>query len=131
MTIDEAIIHAREVANRGCTECNRDHEQLAEWLEELKDLRDKYKNVSEAYMKCNLELFRLMTERNNEKNYTDVLDVCSIRKQVLEDVKSAMYHQCFEVDNDPTMQKWDGGNWIRYKLFENVMQSLTMKPDRE
>lgn len=28
--------YAREVASQGCTECNRDHEQLAEWLEELK-----------------------------------------------------------------------------------------------
>lgn len=36
MTIDEAIAHAREVASQGCAECNRDHEQLAEWLEELK-----------------------------------------------------------------------------------------------
>lgn len=36
MTIDEAIAHAREIARQGCAECNRDHEQLAEWLEELK-----------------------------------------------------------------------------------------------
>ena len=55
MTIDEAIAHAREVANtqRGksgiclqnglecehfsdCLKCAEEHEQLAEWLEELK-----------------------------------------------------------------------------------------------
>ena len=58
MTIDEAIAHAREVANtqRGksgiclqnglecehfsdCLKCAEEHEQLAEWLEELKALR--------------------------------------------------------------------------------------------
>ena len=60
MTIDEAIAHAREVANtqRGksgiclqnglecehfsdCLKCAEEHEQLAEWLEELKALREE------------------------------------------------------------------------------------------
>ena len=55
MTIDEAIAHARDVANEqkrrsgiciqndsecdkfsDCLKCAEDHEQLAEWLEELK-----------------------------------------------------------------------------------------------
>ena len=38
MTLDEAITHAREIAGRG-GECAEDHEQLAEWLEELRKLR--------------------------------------------------------------------------------------------
>lgn len=63
MTIDEAIKHAREVAEKKYTEgmlchanpnddlldgyisCAEEHEQLAEWLEELKDYRDKNKMV--------------------------------------------------------------------------------------
>ena len=58
MTIDEAIAHAREVAKnkmaeyqnhydkdahyypRQCTKCAEEHEQLAEWLEELKAIKD-------------------------------------------------------------------------------------------
>lgn len=45
MTIDEAIVHAREVASRmfddraHCIKCAEEHEQLAEWLEELKRYR--------------------------------------------------------------------------------------------
>ena len=58
MTIDEAIIHAREVAEKNrnfdvipekvmatstfkynCIKCAEEHEQLAEWLEELKQYR--------------------------------------------------------------------------------------------
>ena len=45
MTIDEAIVHAREVASRKfddrvhCIRCAEEHEQLAEWLGELKVLR--------------------------------------------------------------------------------------------
>ena len=55
ITIDEAINHAREVANKkytegmlchanpndeeldGCIECANEHEQLVKWLEELKE----------------------------------------------------------------------------------------------
>ena len=58
MSIDEAITHAREVAERNrkqykncpsdrtdiryqtCEECAEEHEQLAEWLEELKVYRE-------------------------------------------------------------------------------------------
>ena len=59
MTVDEAIAHAREVAeiqrnndklnktlgksspyyNTDCIKCAKEHEHLAEWLEELKALR--------------------------------------------------------------------------------------------
>ena len=73
MTIDEAIAHARNVANtqRGksgiclqnglecehfsdCLKCAEEHEQLAEWLEELKAYREigtveGYKNAIECY----------------------------------------------------------------------------------
>ena len=64
MTIDEAIAHARDVANEqkrrsgiciqndsecdkfsDCLKCAEEHEQLAEWLEELKDYRNKNKMV--------------------------------------------------------------------------------------
>ena len=63
LSIDEAIAHAREVAKRNreqwkncpadrrdiehqtCEQCAEEHEQLAEWLEELKDYRDKNKMV--------------------------------------------------------------------------------------
>lgn len=30
-----------------------------------------------------------------------------------------MYHEAFETDS--YMQKWDGGCWIRYKMFENCI----------
>ena len=39
MTLDEAIDHAREIAG-GCGECADEHRQLAEWLEELKALKE-------------------------------------------------------------------------------------------
>lgn len=58
MTIDEAIQQAIYVADehsdcwrncenldKSCKECEYEHEQLAVWLEELKDYRDKNKMV--------------------------------------------------------------------------------------
>ena len=45
LSIDEAIAHAKEVASRKfddrvhCIRCAEEHEQLAEWLEELKAYR--------------------------------------------------------------------------------------------
>ena len=57
MKLDEAIVHAREVAERNrnqykncpsdrtdirhqtCEECAKEHDQLAEWMEELKQYR--------------------------------------------------------------------------------------------
>lgn len=32
-----------------------------------------------------------------------------------------MYHEAFETDTD--MQRWDSGCWIRYKMFENVLDA--------
>ena len=36
MTLDEAIKHAQEIADKGCDQCAKDHQQLADWLIELK-----------------------------------------------------------------------------------------------
>lgn len=43
ITLDEAIVHAREVADTRtdlCEECRAEHLQLAQWLEELKVYRN-------------------------------------------------------------------------------------------
>jgi hypothetical protein len=62
MTLDEAIIHCEEVAKsnedqvknnvwekdsfteKKCLECAEEHRQLAEWLKELKQLKDEVKD---------------------------------------------------------------------------------------
>lgn len=67
MTIDEAIVHAREVAELQrlkaenittipshrviCNTCAEEHEQLASWLEELKLYRDRNYRKTIAYNK--------------------------------------------------------------------------------
>ena len=45
MTLEEAIAHAKEISENQyiCEECQKEHRQLADWLEELKTLREKSK----------------------------------------------------------------------------------------
>ena len=44
-------------------------------------------------------------------------------------LKEKMYHEAFETDSD--MQKWDSGCWIRYKMFENAIESApTIEPKK-
>ena len=51
MTLDEAIKHCEEEAEKymeygietECYQCGKEHEQLAEWLRELKHLREVIK----------------------------------------------------------------------------------------
>lgn len=44
-------------------------------------------------------------------------------------LKEAMYHEAFEKDTD--MQKWDGGCWIRYKMFENKIKEAPTIEERK
>ena len=48
LTLDEAIQHCLEKSD--CSECGQEHAQLAEWLKELKQLRQKTFDV-EAVVK--------------------------------------------------------------------------------
>ena len=36
-------------------------------------------------------------------------------------LKAKMYHDAFETDSP--LQKWDGGCWIRYKMFEDNLEN--------
>lgn len=39
-----------------------------------------------------------------------------------EALRQAMYHEAMESDSDE--QRWDSGCWIRYKMFERVIESI-------
>lgn len=52
MTLDEAIIHAKELSESQsvCEDCREEHKQLAAWLEELKRNKDKECEISARQM---------------------------------------------------------------------------------
>lgn len=102
MTIDEAIAHALEVAEKneckmtsddGYTDvsmkrCAAEHRQLAEWLMELKDLREEYayiSKVSYGYYKELKEAKRLLKMAVEDmqwvnENTQDADGTCIMRK---------------------------------------------------
>ena len=49
MTIDEAIEHCKNI--KSCDECKKEHQQIAEWLEELKAFRNN--NYKDFYYNDN------------------------------------------------------------------------------
>jgi len=71
MTLDEAIQHAREVAQSGCSECCKEHEQLAEWLEELQQRRAAEQDSLDA-MRSQIEKV-VRTERDDGDWYAALL----------------------------------------------------------
>lgn len=52
---------------------------------------------------------------------TDLIDRAALR--------AAMYEAAFETDSDE--QKWDSGCWIRYKMFERIVESMPSVPSPE
>lgn len=66
MTLDEAIIHAKELSENQsvCKDCREEHKQLAAWLDELKQYKEK-----NEHFKDNVE--------TNFEHYKDrILDCC-------------------------------------------------------
>ena len=86
MTLDEAITHAREVASEQkrrsgacvqndsecdkfstCLKCAEEHEQLAEWLEELKFLKQWKSDIMDEFCKHDVSSFEeLVTNARNK-----------------------------------------------------------------
>ena len=89
MTLDEAILHAREVAVRNrkqykncpsdrtdirhqtCQECAEEHEQLAEWLEELKFIRQWKSDIMDEFCKYDVSSFEELVTNTRNKAIDD------------------------------------------------------------
>ena len=85
MTLDEAILHAREVAVRNrkqykncpsdrtdirhqtCEECAEEHEQLAQWLEDYKHIKQWKSDIMDEFCKYDVYSFEeLVTNARNK-----------------------------------------------------------------
>ena len=49
------------------------------------------------------------------------MSILNVRLIDANELRRNMYHKAFETDTD--MQKWDSGCWIRYKMFDQVLES--------
>ena len=97
MTLDEAILHAREKVRekmleyenhydkdehyypRQCKRCAEEHEQLAEWLEELKFIRQWKSDVMEEFCRYDVSSFEeLVTNARNNAIDDFVKEICKM-----------------------------------------------------
>lgn len=95
MTLNEAIEHANEVATEQsgiatelllsgtdaskCIKCKREHEQLAEWLEELKFIRQWKSDVMEEFCRYDVSSFEeLVTNARNKAIDDFVKEICKM-----------------------------------------------------
>ena len=94
MTLDEAILHAREVAEeqrKACDlawiwdnpdnikKCAEEHEQLAEWLEELKFLKQWKSDIMDSFCKYDVSSFEELVTNTRNKAIDDfVKEVCKM-----------------------------------------------------
>ena len=89
MTIDEAIAKYKEIANTdvncpahcniSCDKCVQESEQLAEWLEELKELREKNETLKALYEGVRKEGNNLL-KRERNKAIDDLIAECENAK---------------------------------------------------
>ena len=94
MTLDEAIAHAREVAEeqrKACDlawvwdnpdnikKCAEEHDQLAEWLEELKFLKQWKSDIMDSFCKYDVSSFEELVANARNKAIDDfVKEICKM-----------------------------------------------------
>lgn len=97
MTLEEAIKHLEESLadpghDWGCEECKGEHEQLLEWLRELKDLREENKVLIS-------ECDRLIKEKGELlKKSEQITEYKRLLKVAVEDIN--YYVDCYEAHCD-------------------------------
>ena len=89
MAIDEAIAKYKEITNAdancpahcniSCDKCVQESEQLAEWLEELKELREKNETLKALYEGVRKEGNNLL-KRERNKAIDDLIAECENAK---------------------------------------------------
>ena len=94
MTLDEAIVHARDVAEeqrKACDlawvwdnpdnikKCAEEHEQLAEWLEELKFLKQWKSDIMDSFCKYDVSSFEELVTNTRNKAIDDFAkEICKM-----------------------------------------------------
>ena len=101
MTLDEAIAHAREVAEeqrKACDlawvwdnpdnikKCAEEHDQLAEWLEELKFLRQWKSDIMDSFCKYDVSSFEEL--------------VANARNKAIDDYMNKLCNHCMQQTNE-------------------------------
>jgi len=84
MTLDEAITHCEEKAD--CTQCGSEHKQLAEWLQELKELRKQKPTIYHKFrvgdeIKTQKEESLTITKIDDKGYWSEDLFICDFDEE--------------------------------------------------
>lgn len=104
MTLDEAILHAIEVAERNrkqykncpsdrtdirhqtCEECAEEHEQLAQWLEDYKHIKQWKSDIMDEFCKYDVSSFEEL--------------VTNARNKAIDDYMNKLCNHCMQQTNE-------------------------------
>lgn len=100
LSIDEAIAHAREVAERNrkqykncpsdrtdirhqtCEECAEEHEQLAQWLEDYKHIKQWKSDIMDEFCKHDVSSFEELIANVRNKAIDDfATKICEVLEE--------------------------------------------------
>lgn len=100
-------------------------EQIKKSLEESKYIHEDegekgFVNIAMLYTNARLEFVAVERKTDFYDCKYKILPKGHGRLIDAEKLESRMYHEAFETDSD--LQKWDSGCWIRYKMFEQIIQ---------
>ena len=91
MTLDEAIAHAREVASRKfddrvhCIRCAEEHEQIAEWLEDYKHIKQWKSDVMDDFCRYDASSFEELVANARSKAIDDFVRLANTMPTVEEE----------------------------------------------
>lgn len=136
LTIDEAIEHATEVGNRDDSACCQQHMQLANWLKELKETKDKYLYLMSDFdnYKKRIEIEKGLTEAAAKAEilldlFRIVDDMERLLKSIDENASNVNLNDPDEVSREVVESECARENeHIGFKLiYENLIKLLESK----
>lgn len=112
MTLEEAIKHLDESLadpghNWGCEECKGEHEQLLEWLRELKDLREENKVLTSECDRLIKEKGELLKKSEQIAEYKRLLKSAIAEWHLVCEWGECGEYCCW-YENGKCTQEWSG-----------------------
>lgn len=127
LTLDEAIEHANDVADtEECEHCASEHKQLADWLSELKDIKNRY-----AYLAADFDNYKkrsIQRETSYSYNATkaiikDFLRIYDDLERTVKDIESRKSSTDKMFEAYIGADKTDIGIKLVFENFEKLLQA--------
>ena len=88
MTLDEAITCAKEISSRDfndmvyCIKCSEIHEQIAEWLEDYKRIKQWKSDIMDSFCKYDVSSFEELVTNTRNKAIDDfATKICEVLEE--------------------------------------------------